>query len=118
MALIAMATGFILILIGLFGALSHRNILRMIVAFTVANTGNVTNTGSETTVLTTSVTTDGATDIEIMAKWRPAMREFYYDASRFDSYLEQLGIEYPTVKSRPISDDAQPEPAGSGKPQG
>jgi len=39
MALIAMATGFILILIGLYGALSHRNILRMIVAFTVANTG-------------------------------------------------------------------------------
>lgn len=39
MALIAMTTGFILILIGLFGALSHRNILRMIVAFTVANTG-------------------------------------------------------------------------------
>ena len=39
MAMIAMTTGFILILIGLFGALSHRNILRMIVAFTVANTG-------------------------------------------------------------------------------
>lgn len=39
MALIAMATGFLLILIGLFGALSNRNILRMIVAFAVANTG-------------------------------------------------------------------------------
>jgi len=39
MELIAMATGFILILIGLYGALSNRNILRMIVAFTVANTG-------------------------------------------------------------------------------
>jgi len=36
---IAMITGFILILIGLYGALSNRNILRMIVAFTVANTG-------------------------------------------------------------------------------
>ena len=36
---IAMATGFILILLGLYGALSNRNILRMIVAFTVANTG-------------------------------------------------------------------------------
>ena len=36
---IAMATGFILILIGLFGALTNRNILRMIVAFTVADTG-------------------------------------------------------------------------------
>ncbi len=39
MAMIAMATGFVLILIGLFGALSNRNILRMIVAFAVANTG-------------------------------------------------------------------------------
>lgn len=39
MAMIAMATGFILILIGLYGALSNRNILRLIVGFTVANTG-------------------------------------------------------------------------------
>ncbi len=39
MAYIAMTTGFVLILIGLFGALTNRNILRMIVAFTVANTG-------------------------------------------------------------------------------
>ena len=39
MAHIAMATGFVLILIGLYGALTNHNILRMIVAFTVANTG-------------------------------------------------------------------------------
>lgn len=39
MAMIAMGTGFVLILIGLYGALSNKNILRMIVAFTVANTG-------------------------------------------------------------------------------
>ena len=24
------------------------------------------------------------------------MREFYFDSSRFDTYLEQLGVEYPT----------------------
>ena len=36
---IAMATDYILILIGLFGALTNSNILRMIVAFTVADTG-------------------------------------------------------------------------------
>jgi multisubunit Na+/H+ antiporter MnhC subunit len=36
---LAMATGFILILIGLYGALTNRNILRMIISFTVANTG-------------------------------------------------------------------------------
>ncbi|MCW2903890.1 MAG: hypothetical protein JWO67_6155 [Streptosporangiaceae bacterium] len=34
------------------------------------NSGNVVNTGSETTVLTLSITTDGSTDIEIWAKWR------------------------------------------------
>jgi aminobenzoyl-glutamate utilization protein B len=42
---------------------------------------------------------------EIMAKYRPLMRELYYDASRYDTYMEQLGIEYPTVRSRPVSDD-------------
>ena len=39
MAHIAITTGFVLILIGLYGALTNRNILRMIVAFTVASTG-------------------------------------------------------------------------------
>ena len=39
MALIAMTTGFILILMGLYGALTNRNILRIIVSYTVANTG-------------------------------------------------------------------------------
>lgn len=32
---------------------------------------------------------------EIMEQLRPQMREYYYDPSRFDSYLEQLGIDYP-----------------------
>ena len=36
---VAMGTGFILILIGLFGAMTNRDILRMIVGFTVAATG-------------------------------------------------------------------------------
>jgi len=39
MAHIAMATGFLLILIGFYGALTQRNLLRMIVAFTVADSG-------------------------------------------------------------------------------
>ena len=39
MAHIAITTGFVLILIGLYGALTNRNILRMIVAFSVADTG-------------------------------------------------------------------------------
>jgi aminobenzoyl-glutamate utilization protein B len=26
------------------------------------------------------------------------MKKFYYDPSKFKSYLEQLGIKYPTLK--------------------
>ena len=39
MAHIAMFTGFALILMGLYGALTNRNIMRMIVFFTIVNTG-------------------------------------------------------------------------------
>jgi len=35
---------------------------------------------------------------EIMAKYRPEMRKYYYDPSKFGTYLEQLGITYPTVR--------------------
>jgi len=35
----------------------------------------------------------------IMEKYRPEMRKFYYDASKYGSYLEQLGITYPTVRT-------------------
>jgi aminobenzoyl-glutamate utilization protein B len=31
------------------------------------------------------------------------MEPYYYDPTRFDTYLEQLGIEYPTVRERPIA---------------
>lgn len=34
---------------------------------------------------------------DIMAEFRPAMREHYFDPERYDSYLEQLGVEYPTL---------------------
>jgi aminobenzoyl-glutamate utilization protein B len=34
----------------------------------------------------------------IMDRYRPEMRKYYYDPSRYKTYLEQLGIEYPTVK--------------------
>jgi aminobenzoyl-glutamate utilization protein B len=44
---------------------------------------------------------------EIMDKWRPLMREYYYDATRYGSYLEQLGIEYPTVRTKPVTDHDQ-----------
>jgi aminobenzoyl-glutamate utilization protein B len=33
-----------------------------------------------------------------MEQYRPRMRSFYYDPSKYDTYLEQLGIKYPTVR--------------------
>ena len=45
---------------------------------------------------------------EIMARWRPEMRPYYYDSNRFSTYLEQLGIEYPTIRTRPISEEDTP----------
>ncbi len=35
---------------------------------------------------------------QILDRYRERMREFYYDETRYDTYLEQLGIEYPTVR--------------------
>jgi len=32
---------------------------------------------------------------ETMERLRPKMEPYYYDPSRYDSYLEQLGVEYP-----------------------
>jgi len=35
----------------------------------------------------------------ILERYRPAMREFYYDPARYPTYLEQLGVQYPTVRA-------------------
>ena len=35
---------------------------------------------------------------ETMEKFRPRMQKMYYDAGKYDTYLEQLGIKYPTVR--------------------
>ena len=36
---------------------------------------------------------------DILAKYRPQMRQFYYDPTKYKTYLEQLGIKYPTVRA-------------------
>lgn len=36
---------------------------------------------------------------DIMRTFRPDLKKFYYDETKYDSYLEQLGIEYPTLKT-------------------
>jgi aminobenzoyl-glutamate utilization protein B len=35
----------------------------------------------------------------VMARFRPAMRRFYYDPARYRTYLQQLGITYPTIRA-------------------
>nr|WP_232341413.1 peptidase dimerization domain-containing protein [Hymenobacter ginkgonis] len=34
----------------------------------------------------------------IMAQYRPEMKKYYYNPAKYKSYLEQLGIAYPTVR--------------------
>jgi aminobenzoyl-glutamate utilization protein B len=42
-----------------------------------------------------------ATDMNaaVMARFRPEMLRWYYDPTRYQSYLEQLGIAYPTLRA-------------------
>lgn len=37
---------------------------------------------------------------EIMATFREEMKTYYYDPEKYDTYLEQLGITYPTVREQ------------------
>lgn len=39
---------------------------------------------------------------EIMEKFRPELGKYYYDENKYSTYLEQLGIRYPTVKPEQI----------------
>lgn len=36
---------------------------------------------------------------DIMQTYRPDLKKFYYDETKYKTYLEQLGIEYPTLKT-------------------
>jgi aminobenzoyl-glutamate utilization protein B len=36
---------------------------------------------------------------ERMEKYRPLMVKYYYDPKKYDNYLQQLGIKYPTVRT-------------------
>lgn len=37
---------------------------------------------------------------DIMEEYRPKLETFYFDETKYDSYLQQLGIKYPTVKAK------------------
>jgi len=36
---------------------------------------------------------------EKMEKFAPELKKYYYDPAKYKTYLEQLGILYPTVRS-------------------
>jgi len=35
-----------------------------------------------------------------MAKYREQMQKYYFDPTRYKTLLEQLGIQYPTVRKQ------------------
>ena len=54
----------------------------------------------------------------IMGQWREQMRPFYYNPDQFDTYLEQLGIEYPTLRAQPVSEDGAEAAPDASRPGG
>ncbi len=50
---------------------------------------------------------------KIMADFKPKLEKFYYDPSKYKTYLEQLGIKYPTLRDDQRADLEKPkEPKG------
>ncbi|PYT13911.1 MAG: amidohydrolase, partial [Acidobacteria bacterium] len=45
-----------------------------------------------------------------MDEYRPRMKTMYYDPSKYSTYLEQLGIKYPTVKTADTGGSADSKP--------
>jgi aminobenzoyl-glutamate utilization protein B len=39
----------------------------------------------------------------ILSKYREEMKKYYYDPSKYPTYLDQLGITYPTVRTAPAT---------------
>jgi aminobenzoyl-glutamate utilization protein B len=44
---------------------------------------------------------------QTMAKYRPEMKKYYYDPTKYKTYLEQLGIKYPTVRTSTTSQEGR-----------
>src|SRR5260370_2734979 len=38
---------------------------------------------------------------EAMERYRPQMRPYYYDSTKYDTYLDQLGVKFPAVAKAP-----------------
>jgi aminobenzoyl-glutamate utilization protein B len=37
---------------------------------------------------------------EIMEEFRPILEEYYYDETKFETYLDQLGVDYPQIRTK------------------
>ena len=37
----------------------------------------------------------------ILDRYREEMKKYYYDPTKYKTYLDQLGIKYPTVRTTP-----------------
>jgi aminobenzoyl-glutamate utilization protein B len=35
-----------------------------------------------------------------MDEFRPQLKKYYYDPTKYKTYLEQLGIQYPTIERK------------------
>jgi aminobenzoyl-glutamate utilization protein B len=44
----------------------------------------------------------------IMEKYKPELKKYYYDAAKYPTYLDQLGIKYPTVRTTEAPTKAAP----------
>src|SRR5690606_25233793 len=40
---------------------------------------------------------------KIMNEYREEMKKYYYNPARYKTYLEQLGIKYPTVRNQSVN---------------
>ncbi len=38
---------------------------------------------------------------DTMERYRPQMRAYYYDSAKYDTYLDQLGVKFPTITKAP-----------------
>jgi hypothetical protein len=44
-----------------------------------------------------------------MDKYNPELEKFYYDSTKYATYMEQLGIKYPTIRAATQGEITNPE---------
>ena len=37
-------------------------------------------------------------NVDIMERYKNKLKEFYFDETKYDTYLDQLGVKYPVIK--------------------